>query len=246
MNNHSYVANKIRRFKGHNGRIILVAMTLAFLLIACGKSEIVTTTETAISAIGEVTLDSKDSIEKAEGYYNALTDKQKEQVENVAILVDARKRYDKLVEEAKAEEEARAAEEAQETAEMTEEEEIVLQYVLNYARGLKSPRSLKINDAWFRWQYTGVAVVVVSISAENSYGGTVEKTIGNVTGFVLSNDDETWADCIKLAYDYEKHFGYEAEWGEVNVSSSRTVSEGTRLDADRLQQFYDDNVYTVK
>ncbi len=90
--------------KGQNGmqvRIMVYVMILVFgiSIWGCGKSELVSATENAISDIGEVTLDSKDKIEAAEDYYNALTDNQKEQVENASKLIESRNAYDKLVEE---------------------------------------------------------------------------------------------------------------------------------------------------
>ncbi|WP_155831404.1 hypothetical protein [Butyrivibrio sp. LC3010] len=53
------------------------------------KSEIVKTTENAISVIEEFSVDSKEAIETAEGYYNALK-YNKEQGSNASKMVESR------------------------------------------------------------------------------------------------------------------------------------------------------------
>lgn len=65
-----------------------------------------------IKAIGEVTLDSGDAIEKARAAYDKLSDESKEKVKKLSDLESAEARYDELVKEeearVKAEEEAKA------------------------------------------------------------------------------------------------------------------------------------------
>ena len=53
--------------------------------------------EARIDAIGEVTIDSRTAIEKAEAAYEALTDEQKQLVTNSDVLTVARAAYDSLV-----------------------------------------------------------------------------------------------------------------------------------------------------
>lgn len=78
----------------------LLAIVLCLGLCACGgKSDNVVAVENAISAIGQVTLDSGDVITEAEALYNALTEDEKSQVENAAQLTTARNDFDTLVEE---------------------------------------------------------------------------------------------------------------------------------------------------
>ena len=52
-----------------------------------------------IDAIGEVTLESKNAIEKAEAAYNDLTEEQKSRVTNYQTLLDAREEFDVLYEQ---------------------------------------------------------------------------------------------------------------------------------------------------
>jgi len=62
-------------------------------LCACGKSQSVKEVENAIQAIGEITTDSKHALENARNLYNALSSKEREQVENYNILEQAHKSY---------------------------------------------------------------------------------------------------------------------------------------------------------
>lgn len=55
--------------------------------------------EKKINAIGEVTLESKEAIEDARAAYNALTEAQKALVTNLNTLIEAEKKYEKLLEE---------------------------------------------------------------------------------------------------------------------------------------------------
>ena len=79
--------------------VIGLALILALSLMGCGKSKPATEVDQLISNIGEVTLESEEAIIEAEEYYDTLTEGQRDEVENYKVLVDARKAYDKLVEE---------------------------------------------------------------------------------------------------------------------------------------------------
>lgn len=79
---------------------LLVLLLTMVMVVGCGKSEIVKKTEQAIEDIGVVDAESGAAIETAEKYYDALTDKQKEEVENYVKLVDARTEYEKALIEA--------------------------------------------------------------------------------------------------------------------------------------------------
>lgn len=68
----------------------LLAFILCFGLAACGVSKEVKTTTDMISQIGKVSIDKTEQILAAEDAYNALSEKQKAQVENYQTLVDAK------------------------------------------------------------------------------------------------------------------------------------------------------------
>ena len=80
-------------------RVLILSVIIVLLIGGCGKSEAVKKTEDAIAAIGTITLESEGAIIDAEKLYNILTDKEKEQVSNRLVLVDARDEYEKLVTE---------------------------------------------------------------------------------------------------------------------------------------------------
>lgn len=75
---------------------IVLCIALCLSLCACGKSEAVKSVESAISAIGTVTLDSGDAIAAAEEQYEALPAEEQGDVENIAELEAARETYNGL------------------------------------------------------------------------------------------------------------------------------------------------------
>ena len=92
---------------------VLLAVLLCLSLCACGKQEKeqVLQVEELIRAIGEVNAESGPRIEAAEQAYNALEEKEREQVGGAFYLPLARKELEKLLAE-QAEKEAAASEKA--------------------------------------------------------------------------------------------------------------------------------------
>lgn len=72
---------------------LILAFVLCLSLCACGKSDAVKNVETLIKAIGEVSTESGEAITAAEAAYNALTDKEKEQVSGIDTLSAAKVDY---------------------------------------------------------------------------------------------------------------------------------------------------------
>ena len=72
-------------------------MSLLLVFTACGKSKAASEADALISSIGSVTLDSEESIIKAEKAVAELENKDKESLENLELLKSARTEYDKLV-----------------------------------------------------------------------------------------------------------------------------------------------------
>lgn len=81
-------------------KIIVITILCTLFLSACGKDSVAQKIQDDIESIGEVTLDDEYLIEKTYETYNTLTDKQKNQVDNYADLLDARDKLDKLKAEA--------------------------------------------------------------------------------------------------------------------------------------------------
>ena len=71
---------------------IAVFLAALMLLSLCGcKSKAAKETDELILKIGEVTASSTDEVERAQSAYDALSDKEKTQVENYALLEQAQK-----------------------------------------------------------------------------------------------------------------------------------------------------------
>lgn len=78
---------------------ILLALTLMISFCACGKSEEVTNVENLITAIGTVTESSESDIIQAERAFDALTDEEKNEVENYNMLLLARNEFNAIPKE---------------------------------------------------------------------------------------------------------------------------------------------------
>lgn len=69
---------------------VICVLVLCLSLCACGKSKEAIAVDEMILGIGEVSVDSKAAILDAEAAYEALSDKDKEAIENYEILADAK------------------------------------------------------------------------------------------------------------------------------------------------------------
>ena len=78
---------------------ILLTLCLCIAFCACGKSEEATMVDELLLNIGEVSLESSDTIETARSSYEALTEDQKNEVENLEILINAEETLKALVAE---------------------------------------------------------------------------------------------------------------------------------------------------
>lgn len=78
---------------------VLMILVLCVAVCGCGKSKALKTAEKAVEAIGEVTLESGDAIEKAEEAVAALSEEDAEEFSMNRKLKKAREEYDKLVSE---------------------------------------------------------------------------------------------------------------------------------------------------
>ena len=89
------------------GISLVLALVMCLSLCACGKSEAASNVEELISAIGEVSLESKDAISSAQEAFDALSEDEKAEVENYYMLVESQDTLRKL-EEIEVEETKRA------------------------------------------------------------------------------------------------------------------------------------------
>lgn len=88
---------------------IILSLAIVLSLAACGKSEAAKQVDEMILGIGTVTLQSEAGVKTAEAAYDALTQEQKDELDNYAVLAAARASLDSLLAQKKAEEEAAAA-----------------------------------------------------------------------------------------------------------------------------------------
>lgn len=88
-----------------------LALIICLSLCACGKSEAVVKVEELISAIGEVSVESKSAIDAAQEAFNALPEEEKAEVENYYVLVESHDTFKQLekIEEQRLLEEAEKA-----------------------------------------------------------------------------------------------------------------------------------------
>lgn len=68
---------------------LILVLIMCLSLCACGKSEEVKAAEELIATIGEITLDNTDAINNARDAFSALSDEEKEKVENAEVLYDS-------------------------------------------------------------------------------------------------------------------------------------------------------------
>ena len=84
---------------------LFITLGICFSICACmgksAKSSAAIRTDELIASIGIITLESKEIIEEAELFYEALTEKQKEEIENRITLLQARKAFDELEKKSK-------------------------------------------------------------------------------------------------------------------------------------------------
>lgn len=79
------------------GLLYFLVFCMCFTVLGCGKSKAVTEADNLIANIGEVTLENKEKLQAAQQAVSDLTDLQKEQLENAALLESAQDTYDKLL-----------------------------------------------------------------------------------------------------------------------------------------------------
>lgn len=75
---------------------LLLTICLLFISGCSRKSDNVRSVESLIRTIGSVNLSNEERIQHIEKKYNSLSDEEKEQIENAAVLIDACEQLEKL------------------------------------------------------------------------------------------------------------------------------------------------------
>lgn len=195
---------------------IICIIAMCFMISSCGKvDEVSQKVMTDIDSIGTVELSDQELIEKVENTYATLTDKQKEQVDNYAVLLTARDELDVLLKEAeekriadeKAAEEARIAEEKAAAEERKKQYTHSVKYcakaIITLRSELKNPDSLDIHA--FHYSDTNdIEYVGIDASAQNGFGGVNRKCylVTDSTELILSGipNLDTFMYCIENEY----------------------------------------------
>ncbi len=77
--------------------IVLWVLAAALLFTACGKSEEAQRVDDLIASVGEISLDSEARILEAEKAVSQLEEKEQKQLDNLALLQEARAKYNRLL-----------------------------------------------------------------------------------------------------------------------------------------------------
>jgi len=76
---------------------LIFSIMMLLALSACGKSKEAARVDDLILSIGEVSLESNEAIGAAEDAYNALTDKDKADVEHYSDLEEAKSEFENIL-----------------------------------------------------------------------------------------------------------------------------------------------------
>lgn len=160
------------RLKKH----LVLFLGVVLVSAGCGKSvkdEVSKKMEADINALGDVTLEDEDKINKLLQTYSTLTDDQKNNVDNYAKLLKAQDKIDESkagqVAEKKAENEALLGD---------EDVQAVIAVVKQLKTSLKHPDSLKLYSvSYLKGHVDGidndVVLVLVDYEAQNDVGGLI-------------------------------------------------------------------------
>lgn len=88
---------------------LAMVLTLSLLLNTCGKSDTVKNVEEEINSLGTITIDSETDIKNIDEDYDALTDKEKKQVENTELLDSAKEKFKVIMQISDVEEKIKVA-----------------------------------------------------------------------------------------------------------------------------------------
>lgn len=170
----------------HIKQCVAMSLILSLVLLSGCASKIDEVSQKMmddINAIGTVEISDEEAIEKAEKLYGTLTDKQKEQVNNYADLLNARDELDKLLEEA-------------EEKKYTPQVKYCARAVITLKRALKNPDSLYVHslalesDTIYNSEHCVMnPSVYIDISAQNGLGGNNRKIYEVSEGILAFPDD---------------------------------------------------------
>jgi hypothetical protein len=213
-------------------KISIVVFLILLLCVGCGSN---TEQPDAVSqkmindinAIGEVTLDDEDTISKLLNTYSTLTDKQKENVNNYAVLLEAQDSLEKLKKE-KHDSEQKELDEKLNERHMKH----AIQAAKTLKKNLYNPDSFNLLDVYYSdTKGTDYFLISITYSGENKLGGTASNTV-----FVDVEND-------KQVFFYEDTKGYTEFYfvmTQVISDSSDHFEKAVFLDTDFISEHLDD------
>lgn len=190
-----------------------------------------------INAIGTVEISDEETIEKAEKLYGTLTDKQKEQVNNYADLLNARDELDKLLEE-KAKKDAEEAEKAKAEKEKLYTDDIkkCARAILSIKEMINDPDSLQVHNALNLTSDQGNPSLIIDASCKTTSGGT------NRHYYITTDDLDFAKDLIRAGAYYSYTYNI-ACGGADDLFDDRTfnlLAEKDGLDLEIVNSLLED------
>ena len=191
---------------------LFLTAIMCLSLSACGgKSETVKMLDAKILTLGEITIESKELLEEIEAEYESLTDKEKNSIENIQTLRDARTQFNKLQSEA---------------------QEFAKKLSTIFARiFLTNADNVKINNCWYAKDENGEHYFTYYISTmsghDYQYWGNDREGFSELSEEALENG-------LSNLYD---EYGF---YRNIIQMSGKTALEigGIELDAEAIQDYY--------
>jgi len=238
---------------------LLLTLVLCLSLCACGKSDEAKAVENAIKSIGSISLESEEAIVAAEKMYEALTEEQKAELDNYALLVSARMELDILIAESiPTKEEMLAQAESVSAAQINNDTlDNIVKAKQNYCGKILEVTGYVVSIEEDHIQlgasfYAGAPVIDIYLPADEivmleqrqyitivgQMDNEVEKTTENLGGY----DWETEHYKMEYAYFVNDVFEYKGEFRNRNTGLSST-SYGDPYTFDINGDAYLDTVY---
>lgn len=184
------------------GLLFFLVFCLCFTFSGCGKSKAVIEADNLIASIGEVTLESNGTLQAAQQAVSNLTDRQKKQLENAALLDSAQDTYDKLL-----------------TAKVEQAIAAIGSVTLDSGKAIEKAR--KLYDGCSKEVRSAISNYATLQEAENEFS---QQKVNNVINLINQIGTITVNSGDKIAAAQTAYNALSAE-EKSNVSNYKTLSE---------------------
>ena len=213
---------------------ILPLLLIIVLLPACGVSREVRNVINSIDSLSEITLESGTILDDIESAYNALSDEEKQQVDNLSILEEAREQYKEL-------------ERKQKNESILEE----LNTQLNDLRILKATKTEDISSAIMKieHQYSLLDEDYKEQSGMyNKLDSCIMQSVKGSVKYLLTKDTTTANAIVKKYKDYLKSEDILSLLGDIGLQ--RCINDATyqlnRINSGKVYNVTNVNAYCVE